>query len=222
MIKAVIFDLFETLITEWGHEKYTKGKMCADLGCNVEAFSPLWESLHEKQYRGEIRFEESIRYILDELNMSCDDARLEEIAQKRRLTKAACFDYLHPDIEPMLQILREKGMKLAILSNCSEEEVSVMRDSRLAPLMDALILSNETGLCKPQVAIYQLAAQKLEVPCEECFFVGDGGSRELYGARDAGMQPYRAMWYISKMPGPVKEQPEFEKLENPMDILKKI
>ena len=96
-----------------------------------------------------------------------------------------------------------------------------MRDSRLAPLMDALILSNETGLCKPQVAIYQLAAQKLEVPCEECFFVGDGGSRELYGARDAGMQPYRAMWYISKMPGPVKEQPEFEKLENPMDILKK-
>ncbi len=25
--KAVVFDLFETLITEWGHEKYTKRKM---------------------------------------------------------------------------------------------------------------------------------------------------------------------------------------------------
>lgn len=28
---AVIFDLFETLITEWGHKKYTKREMCSDL-----------------------------------------------------------------------------------------------------------------------------------------------------------------------------------------------
>ena len=26
--KAVIFDLFETLITEWGHKKYTKNENC--------------------------------------------------------------------------------------------------------------------------------------------------------------------------------------------------
>ena len=32
MIKAVIFDLFETLITEWGHEKYTKRKIIGALG----------------------------------------------------------------------------------------------------------------------------------------------------------------------------------------------
>ena len=36
--KAVIFDLFETLITEWGHEKYTKRKMCEDLGVEKERF----------------------------------------------------------------------------------------------------------------------------------------------------------------------------------------
>ncbi len=37
--KAVVFDLFETLITEWGHEKYTKSKMCADLGVDKDLFA---------------------------------------------------------------------------------------------------------------------------------------------------------------------------------------
>jgi len=219
MAKAIIFDLFETLITEWGHEKYTKKKMCNDLGCDVEAFSPLWESLHEKQYRGDLGFEESLRYIADKLHVSCDDVCIQKIAQRRKSTKAACFDYLHPDIVPMLKELRKRGYKLAILSNCSEEEVSVIQKSRLPSLVDELILSYEIGLCKPQPEIYKLTADRLGVGCKECLFIGDGGSRELYGARDAGMHPYRAMWYIRKMPGPIKEQLEFEKLETPMDVL---
>ena len=36
--KAVIFDLFETLITEWGHKKYTKNELCADLNVSREDF----------------------------------------------------------------------------------------------------------------------------------------------------------------------------------------
>lgn len=40
--KAVIFDLFETLITEWGHKKYTKNELCSDLGIEREMFDPYW------------------------------------------------------------------------------------------------------------------------------------------------------------------------------------
>lgn len=40
MYKAVIFDLFETLITEWGHRKYTKNELCADLGIHRAEFDP--------------------------------------------------------------------------------------------------------------------------------------------------------------------------------------
>ena len=149
MKRAVVFDLFETLVTEWGHEKYTKRKMSSDLQCPSEDFARCWETLHEQQYRGEITFQ----------------------------------------------------------------------DSALAPLVDHLILSYETGLCKPQPEIYQLAAEKLGVTCEDCVFIGDGGSRELYGAAQVGMQPYRAMWYIRQMPHPIKEQPEFSVLEMPMDVL---
>lgn len=41
--KAVIFDLFETLITEWGHKKYTKNEMCEDLGIGRAEFDIFWD-----------------------------------------------------------------------------------------------------------------------------------------------------------------------------------
>ena len=201
MKKAIIFDLFETLITEWGHEKYTKHRMSEDLGCPPENFAACWESLHEQ------------------LGVTVSEERLAQVTAHRMKTKSACFDFLHPEIIPMLKKLREQGYWLAILSNCSEEEVTVVRDSPLASLMDVLILSHETGLCKPQPEIYRLAAERLGVTCEDCIYIGDGGSRELYGAREVGMQPYRAMWYIRQMPTPIKDMTEFEYLENPAAVL---
>ena len=50
--KAVIFDLFETLITEWGHEKYTKRKMCEDLGVDKDCFDVFWKEMEESRKHG--------------------------------------------------------------------------------------------------------------------------------------------------------------------------
>ena len=50
IFKAVIFDLFETLITEWGHEKYTKRQMCADLGVDKDRFNVFWKEKEEDRY----------------------------------------------------------------------------------------------------------------------------------------------------------------------------
>ena len=220
MTKAVIFDLFETLVTEWGHEKYTKRKMCADLGLPYEGFSAHWEILHEKQYRGGISFEDSIRYVGKICGISVPEERIRYVRARRTETKAACFamEHLHPGILPMLTVLRERGYRLCILSNCSGEEVETVRGSLFAPFFDGIVLSHETGLCKPEREIYQLAADTLSVETEECVFIGDGGSRELYGAAEAGMRVYRAMWYLRQMPDPVKEMP-FGILETPWDVL---
>lgn len=219
MTKAVIFDLFETLITEWGHEKYTKRDMSEDLHVPEKAFADCWESLHERQYRGGITFAESLRYVCGQLGVPADEAVIGRMTKRRTETKSACFDFLHPDIVPLMRELRRRGVRVGILSNCSEEEVGVVRESVLAPLADVLALSHETGLCKPEAAIYRLTAEKLGAEPADCLFIGDGGSRELYGAADVGMKPYRAMWYIRKMPSPIREQPEFAMLEEPMEVL---
>ena len=220
MTKAVIFDLFETLVTEWGHEKYTKRKMCADLGLPYEAFSAHWEALHEKQYRGEISFADSIRYAGGMCGIPVPAEKIRYALARRVETKAACFgeESMHPGILPMLAALRERGYRLCLLSNCSGEEVESIRESILAPYFDGIVLSHETGYCKPEREIYRLAADILSVETEECVFIGDGGSRELYGAAEAGMRAYRAMWYIRQMPDAVKEMP-FGMLETPEDVL---
>ena len=36
-MKAIIFDLFETLITEWGKPKYLTSEVAADLGVEIDA-----------------------------------------------------------------------------------------------------------------------------------------------------------------------------------------
>ena len=220
MYRAVIFDLFETLITDWGHEKYTKRKMSDDLCIPFSAFSQVWEQLHLQQYRGGITFEDSIRYVCRQCGVPAEEETIRHMTELRKKTKAACFDCLHPDILPMLRSLRERGYKLCLLSNCSGEEVETVRDSVLAPLFDECILSHETGLCKPETAIYRLAADRLGAAPADCVFIGDGGSRELYGALEAGMHPHRALWYICQMPDPIREQPEFPVLKAPSDVLR--
>jgi len=219
MPKAVIFDLFETLVTEWGHEKYTKRMMCADLGVSADDFSPLWEELHDRQYRGEITFADSLRYVCGKLGVPLGDDTLAYVTRRRISTKSACFDCLHDGIIPMLKRLRSCGYKLAILSNCSEEEVRTICESSLAPLFDAIVLSYETGLCKPDTAIYELTAQRLGVDVRDCVFIGDGGSNELYGAVKSGMRAYRAMWYIRELPHEIKPMPEFDVFDWPDDVI---
>ena len=91
MVKAVIFDLFETLVTEWGHEKYTKRELCADLGLPYAEFSEHWETLHEKQYRGGISFEDSIRYAGERCGSVVSEEKIRYALARRMKTKAACF-----------------------------------------------------------------------------------------------------------------------------------
>ena len=218
-MKAVIFDLFETLITEWGHEKMTTRQCAAMLGVPYEAFAAEMHLLHDAQYRGEITYAESLRLVCRTIGADVEDETFRLVTEKRRAAKAACFTALHADILPMLTALREQGLKTAILSNCSEEEILPLRNSVLAPLMDEIILSYETALCKPDPAIYHLSAARLDVDCADCLFIGDGGSRELFGAAEAGMCAYRALWYISAMPHPINEMP-FPALASPTDVLR--
>ena len=104
--KAVIFDLFETLITEWGHKKYTKNEMCTDLGLERERFDAYWDEKEEERYIGEISFPESILYVCGKCGKPVDDSTLSLIIRKRTETKSLCFEHVHPDVYGLLERLK--------------------------------------------------------------------------------------------------------------------
>jgi putative hydrolase of the HAD superfamily len=51
------------------------------------------------------------------------------------------------------------------------------------------VVSWQEGYRKPDARLYATAARRLGVSATECWFVGDGGSREHQGALAAGMRP---------------------------------
>ncbi len=219
MIKAVVFDLFETLITEWGHEKYTKRKMCADLGVDKDRFDVFWEEKEEDRYIGAIDFEGSILYAGNQLGVEISVDTMAYVLNRRMTTKAACFEHIDPEVFRLLEELRAKGLRTAIVSNCSSEEVQVIRESELFRYFDEVVLSYEVHMKKPDHPIYEVAAKRLGVRPDECFFVGDGGSDELPGAKNAGMTAIQAKWYTNRLPQKRETIGDFPVAEEPSEVI---
>ena len=220
--KAVIFDLFETLITEWGHKKYTKNEMCSDLGIEREQFDIYWDEKETDQYLGRISFEDSILYVCEKCQKSIDPLTLSNIIDQRVKTKSVCVEYVNPDVFRLLKSIKEMGLKTAIVSNCSSEEVNLLRESEIYKYFDEVILSYEVHMKKPDACIYEEAAKRLGVTSRECIFVGDGGSNELVGAKAVGMKAIQAKWYTNQHPQKRDNIDGFLAVEEPMEIMKHI
>lgn len=84
--------------------------------------------------------------------------------------------------------IREKGIKIGLISNADIIDIKYWNDSPLSTFFDSVIFSCDVGIMKPETEIYQLAMKSLNVKPEESIFIGDGGSNELFGARRAGMK----------------------------------
>lgn len=220
--KAVIFDLFETLITEWGHKKYTKNEMCADLGIERKIFDIYWEEKEQERYIGKMTFEDSILYACKNCGKHIDDLLLSDIVDKRIKTKSKCFEYVNHDVFRLLRKLKSMGLGTAIISNCSSEEVKVLKESEIYKYFDEVILSYEVRMKKPDACIYEEAAKRLGIDLTECVFVGDGGSNELAGAKAVGMKAVQAKWYTEKLPQKRDNTDGFSVAEEPLDIIEYI
>ena len=220
MIKAVIFDMYETLITHYNCPLYFGAEMAADAGIPLEKFQPLWRSTESERTVGTMTFEDVITKILEENNCYSKEV-LKTIADKRTAVKEECFKHLHEEIIPMLEALKERGVKIGLISNCFSEEARVIRGSILFPYFDGVCLSYEQGVQKPDKEIYRRCMEQLEVTPEECVYVGDGGSFELETARELGMTAVQAVWYLREGTSqPRGRMDEFEQAERPLNIMR--
>ncbi len=220
MIKAVIFDMYETLITHYNCPLYFSAEMAVDAGIPVDKFLPIWRATEYERTEGKMSFEDVIIKILKE-NNCYSDMVLQTIIKKRTATKEECFRHMHEEIIPMLTSLKEKGIKIGLISNCFSEEAVVIRKSKLFPYFDAVCLSYEQGVQKPNEEIYRRCMDNLCVKENECLYVGDGGSHELETAKKIGMKALQAVWYLKEGTfQPTGRMEEHVQIERPMDILK--
>ena len=222
MIRAVIFDMFETLVTFFESPLYFGAQIAKDAGIPVEKFNALWRPTEHARSIGEMTLEQTLEMILRE-NDCYSETLLQDIVTKRVASKQDCFRRIHPDIIPMLAKIKEKGILIGLISNCYSEEVEAIRNSELFPYFDAVYLSYEQGAWKPDEEIFRRCMGGLSVKAEECLYIGDGGSHELETASKLGMTALQAVWYYKDEFSHLAERNEdFIQLETPMEVLEYI
>jgi epoxide hydrolase-like predicted phosphatase len=112
-------------------------------------------------------------------------ATLLGVAPERLLHRM--FGGMQPDAAMIagMRALRSEGVPMGLLSN-SVGEAAVYDRGLMAELFDAVVISSEVGLRKPDPVIYELAAERLGLPPAECVYVDDLGGN-LKPARALGM-----------------------------------
>ena len=222
MIKAVIFDMFETLVTLFTGRTYFSEHIAADLNQPIEAFRKCWHETEKDRTLGKYSMEEGLALTLKNLG-AYSAANVELICRKRREALGDTFKAIPAESLWLLKTLREKGLKVGLITNTFSDERDMILASPLYPLFDAAMISYEQGLLKPDPEIYRRAMQALNVAPEECLYVGDGGSHELQVARSLGMQAIQCTWfrdlaYEPHIPSPIYE--DFPHAVTRQDIIK--
>jgi putative hydrolase of the HAD superfamily len=93
----------------------------------------------------------------------------------------------------VLERLKQKGLKLGIISNFYGNIETLCREFGFLPYMDVILDSAVVGLKKPDPKLFQLALQRLGHKAEEVAFVGDSFERDMMPAKSLGMKTY---WLI--------------------------
>lgn len=222
MIKAVVFDMFETLVTHYESPLYMGKQICEDIGISEEKFREIWDATEEEKTLGKKSLEEVIYEIL-RVNDRYSTDLFEKIVNKRKNSKIEMFEHLHAEIIPLLIEIKRKNIKIGLITNCYFEERDAIVNSKLYNYFDAVCMSCELGLAKPDVKIFEKCADDLQVRFDECIYVGDGGSYELETARSLGMHPIQAAWYIKEGVNHLsKRKLDFLQADSPMDVLAEI
>lgn len=115
----------------------------------------------------------------------------------RHLIGRAIYDHFgdgdrwrtYPDVVPVFEKLRDRGYKLALVSNWDSRLTKLCFDMGLDVYLDAVLSSASIGLIKPDPHIYEVACERLEVEPAAVVHVGDHYYADVLGARSVGINP---------------------------------
>ena len=93
------------------------------------------------------------------------------------------------DVAPALMDLRERRLRLVVVSNWDWTLSDVLGGLGLLPLLDAVVTSAEVGAAKPERAIFEAGLAAAGCAAADAVHVGDSAVNDVEGARAAGIHP---------------------------------
>jgi putative hydrolase of the HAD superfamily len=175
-LRAVIFDLWETLI-DWDQD--------ANARMHSSVRDRVGFDFHERWNLASERYTTSVREVLAGVGVPAD--AIEDVVSIRADFVRHCLVPRAGAVDT-LKHLRADGCKVGLITVCTEDVELLWPESEFAGLFDAEVFSNAVGLAKPDPRIYLHCCELLGVEPQDAVFVGDGANDELAGARRVGMQ----------------------------------
>lgn len=105
---------------------------------------------------------------------------------------------VHPDTPALLDGVRALGLRTAVAANTFDPPGLFRADlaeQDIAGRVDAVVLSCEVGVCKPDPRFYAAVAEALGAGRGDVVFVGDSVRDDVLGPAAWGMQAVLATWY---------------------------
>lgn len=167
MIRALIFDCFGVL--------YSDGMKSIEARCPPEKLNDL-KALYRQSDYGYISRADFVRGVAELVGIKETD--FVDIEKNQYVRNQPLVDFIRS---------QKPHYKIGLLSNVGEAFFESLFDAEeREELFDATVLSNSVGVTKPARAIYEIAAQQLDVLPEECVFIDDILAN-VEGANLAGM-----------------------------------
>ena len=215
-IKAVTFDVGNTLITTWPSVGHVYADIAARNGLGhltaallEERFRAVWPGrLHLTETR--VGWEQLVDAVFEGL-VEIPPSRSFFAEIYDRFAQAEAWR-IYDDVLPVLDELAARGVRLAVVSNWDERLRDLLRRLRLDSRFDAIVVSSEVGHAKPDRAIFDGAAAKLGLPAGQILHIGDSAEMDLHGARAAGFKALQIRRGAAKA-GPDHLQSMLELLE---------
>jgi putative hydrolase of the HAD superfamily len=191
-IEAVTFDVGGTLIECWPSVGHVYAEVAARFG-----HPNLSPNLLNRQFKTAWRQLRDFRHTREQWSALVD-------ATFRGLIKGLPSETFFPelyekfsepdawlvfdDVVPTLEVLRDRGIKLGIVSNWDDRLRPLLRKLQLDSFFQAIIVSCEVGVPKPASLMFQSACAALDCRPGNTLHVGESREMDFEGARAAGLQ----------------------------------
>lgn len=202
-VRAVLFDLDDTLFDHLHCARTAltcvHQSMPAFAAAAFDAFSRaharVLEEVHARVVAGEIGIDEARRARFQQLFVEAGvapvDADVAAAAEMYRVSYIAARQPV-PGALALLDTLKPR-VKIGIVSNnLLREQQAKVESCGFGPYIDALVVSEEAGVAKPDPKIFEIALDRLGVDPVETVMVGDSWSNDVAGGAAAGL---RTVWF---------------------------
>ena len=188
-IKAIIFDAYGTLF-----DVNSAAEKCKDkIGDKWEGFANYWRTtqLEYTWLRSLMKKHKNFWQITeDSLDKSMETFQIDKSLRNDLLSLYKELSP-YPEVKNVLENLKKKSFKLAILSNGTPELLNhLVKSSDLENLFDDIFSVEEVKIYKPDPKVYDIPTNKYKVSRDEIMFL----SANTWDVSGAGNYGYNTIW----------------------------